>query len=256
MLASAVQVGGPPLWAAGRLEVGLVRSNQEDAYAVGGRLLVVADGMGGQAGGEVASAAAVARVTSALARTTRDPVAQLRRAVGSASTAVSRAGAAAGAPDAATTLVLGWLPEGADRVLVAHVGDSRAGLLRDGTLTWLTRDHNLAELLHARGELTEDEALHHPGQHQVLRWLGGGQPGAPRPDLTRLPRGVSGRLLLCSDGLCGYLPRAQIAALLAGGAPADAADRLQEGVRAVGAPDNTAVIVADLGVAATGDPPR
>jgi protein phosphatase len=128
---------------------------------------------------------------------------------------------------------------------VAHVGDSRAYLLRDGRLCRLTTDHNFAAELVARGRITIAEAQHHPGRNVVTRTLGAGT--RPEPDLRRIVRVPGDRLLLCTDGLTAVLDDEEIGRVLDRFAERTACCR--ELVRLAndgGGPDNITVLVADV----------
>ncbi len=221
--------------------VGQVRTNNEDAWGCRHELWVVADGMGGHAGGEVASRLAVDTVLAGLDGATRHE-ATIIGAYGDAHRAVLDAadGDLAGM---GTTLVLAGR-DGSD-VLVANVGDSRAYLLTGAGLSQLTTDDNEAELLSARGAITAEQARVHPGQYILTASLGGWNGPAPVPVVQRLAEPV-GRLMLCSDGLNGELDDAQIAAGLLEGTPDQAAHRLVEAAVAAGGRDNVTVLVVDL----------
>jgi protein phosphatase len=233
---------GPPPWSAvGATAPGLVRANNEDAMLVGPVLLAVADGLGGHDAGEVASAAACEALGPALAATE-----DLAVAVTAAHQAVLDASVRAGARGAGTTLVAAWLPGGASEFVIAHVGDSRGGLIPlGGEFRWITRDHNMAREQVDAGLMTEDEAREHGGQHQLTRALGVGDPSPPEVDVASFPVEPA-RLLLCSDGLCGYVPDEVVGEKLAGGSPAEAVLALVAAAYEEGAPDNVTVVVADL----------
>lgn len=223
-------------------DVGRVRDNNEDSYLVTDNLWIVADGMGGHAGGEIASRLAVDTAVTAL----RDhPVDAdtVRAAFGAAHEAVLAAsdGELAGM---GTTLVLAGRTDTGD-VLVGNVGDSRAYLLADGELAQVTTDDNQAEMLLARGEISAEQARVHPGQFLLTASLGGWQPAPPVPTVQTLPA-HAGRLLLCSDGLNSELNDAAIADVLAADAPAPAAQRLVDAAVRAGGRDNVTVVVVDL----------
>lgn len=220
-------------------DVGRVRANNEDSHLSTELLWAVADGMGGHAGGEVASRLAVDAVAGCAPR---DPAAvaeafsRAHQAVADAST-----GELAGM---GTTLVLACRAEDGS-VLVGNVGDSRAYLLADGVLALVTTDDNEAEHLRARGAITDEQARVHPGRSVLTSSLGGWRPSAPEPAVHALPAGA-GRLLLCSDGLNSELTDEQIGALLADGNPEQAVRRLVDEAVAAGGHDNVTVVVVDL----------
>jgi serine/threonine protein phosphatase PrpC len=219
--------------------VGRVRTNNEDAWGTGDELWVVADGMGGHAGGEIASRLAVETLLAA-APTDSD-------AFRVAFTAAHQAVVDASTDELAgmgTTLVAAAREAGGD-VLLGSVGDSR-GYLWDGrSLNRLTTDDNEAEVLLSEGSITAEEARTHPGQFYLTASLGSWRSQAPEPHLLRVPA-HAGRLLLCSDGLNGELDDDQIAAGLAGGSPEEAAERLAGAAVDAGGRDNVTVLVIDL----------
>lgn len=221
--------------AAAATDTGRVREGNEDAYALSSSTWVVADGMGGHVGGEVAARAAA---DAALAAEAADAVAVAHAAVLAATT-----------PDLAdmgTTLVHATLVDaaGGRELQVRWAGDSRAYLLDGEGLRQLTRDHNQAEELLAEGHLTAEQARVHPGQYRLTRALGLGRPAAPEPGEVTVP--ARGRLLLCTDGLTSELPDDAVAALLADGAPDDVARRLVGAAVEAGGRDNVTVVVVDL----------
>jgi serine/threonine protein phosphatase PrpC len=230
--------------AAGATDRGRVRPTNEDAFAVAPPLYVVADGMGGHRGGEVAARLAV--TTIAL----RAP--ELAAADGDALAASLREANriildAAGEDDAlrgmATTCTAALVRGRVARI--AHVGDSRAYLSRAGTLTQLTADHSVVAELVREGYLSPEEAAHHPRRNVILRALG----HVPDLDVDTVEAVLDAgdRLLLCSDGLTNELDDGEIADVL--GADADAqgtAERLVGLANAAGGADNVTVIVIDV----------
>lgn len=225
--------------------VGLVRSGNEDAGFAAPYVQVVADGVGGSAAGEVASAttAYVVSALTAAAPPDADPRLLLRAAVLEAhrqlSSGVRRSPEWTGM---ATTLTAVVAHEG--RFHLVHVGDSRAYLLRSGGLTQLTTDHTLVQSLVDEGSLTEEEALDFPFRSVVLRSVNGGAP--VEPDLSELDLRVGDRLLLCSDGLSDLVPDEAIAAALAQPDRDDAAAALVDAALAAGGRDNVTCLVADV----------
>ena len=227
-----------PSAAAGATHVGRVRSNNEDAYAVADDAWAVGDGLGGHAGGEVASSAAVEAVMQALAEGQEFP-----EAFATAHAAILEvADHHQGLDDLGTTLVAAR--RDGDGVRVCNIGDSRAYLLAGGELTRITVDDNYAQALLDRGEITADEARVHPGRFWLNKALGLGDRAAPRPALYEVPA-HSGRLLLCSDGLNSEVPDHEIARLLAEGPPQDVCDALVEAALEAGGRDNVTVVVLD-----------
>jgi protein phosphatase len=228
-------------------DVGRVREGNEDAYLVDGTmgLVAVADGMGGHRGGEVASATALEALRAAVSagRPLRDAVEDANRAV------FEKASIDDSLRGMGTTLTAATLAAG-DTLLVGHVGDSRAYLLRDGELRQVTTDHSLVEELVRDGRLTPDEAAVHPQRSIITRALG----VDASVDVDVYPVGLAPGdvLLFCSDGLTGMLQPDLIAAELRREEdPARAATKLVDAANAAGGEDNITVVV----VAVTGEAP-
>ena len=223
---------------------GLVRSNNEDAVFVGERLLVVADGMGGLPAGELASdilVKAVAVVDDM--PDTGEPLQDLVAALGTANQRIEEAVADDDARDGMGTTVTALLLTG-DRVAALNVGDSRCYLLRDGTLTQLTRDDTYVQALVDQGVLTPDDARRHPQRALVTQAVQG---GPFRPAGRMIPARPGDRYLLCSDGLSDYVEDGVIARTLRDNPDRKtcAAELVHRTLEA-GAPDNVTVIVADV----------
>jgi len=223
---------------------GLVRSNNEDAVFVGGRLLVVADGMGGLPAGELASDILV-RALAVVDEMpdTGEPLQDLIAALGTANERIEAAVADDDARDGMGTTVTALLMSG-DRVAALNVGDSRCYLMRDGELTQLTRDDTYVQALVDQGVLTPDDARRHPQRALVTQAVQG---GAFRPAGRMVPARVGDRFLLCSDGLSDYVEDPVIAETLRQNADRKtcAAELVHRTLEA-GAPDNVTVIVADV----------
>jgi protein phosphatase len=131
------------------------------------------------------------------------------------------------------------------RVGVAHVGDSRAYLLRDGELHQLTHDHTLVQSLVDEGRITADEAADHPRRSVLVRTLQEGSPA--EPDLFAVEGRIGDRFLVCSDGVTGVLTDDELQDVLVDvPEPADAVDRIIELANDGGGPDNITCVVADL----------
>jgi serine/threonine protein phosphatase PrpC len=224
--------------------VGLVRDGNEDAGFAAPYLQLVADGVGGSAAGEVASAT-TAYVVSALAAAESDvdPATLLRSAVLEAHRqlreGVRRAPERAGM---ATTLTAVVVHE--DRFCLVHVGDSRAYSLRDDELTRLTADHTLVQSLIDDGTLTEASAADFAFRSVVLRSVNAEAP--VEPDVHQLDLRPGDRLLLCSDGLSDLVPDDGIAAALARADRQHAASALVDAALAAGGRDNVTCLVADV----------
>jgi protein phosphatase len=229
---------------AGRSHPGLVRSNNEDSGFAGPYLQLVADGVGGAAAGEIASATA-AYVTSALAMGTAQPdlLELLDRAVRITHEQLRAGTALDPARTGMGTTLTALLTDG-EHVALAHVGDSRAYLLRAGELTQLTRDQTLVQTMVEAGLITRDEARRHPHKNVVLQAVDGDRPAVP--DLGLVDVRPGDRLLVCSDGLSDLVDDEQIRACLAQEEVADAVDRLVDAALAAGGRDNVTCVVSDV----------
>ena len=225
-----------------RTDIGRVRDNNEDAVVSSDHLAAVADGMGGHPGGEVASAVAVALVQAGFTGRSLD---ELQAAVRAANRAIwDRAGASAELEGMGTTICAAGLT-GDGSLAVVNVGDSRACVLRNGSLTQLTDDHSVTADLVRRGELSEQDALGHPHRGVLTRALGVG------PDVEldsgAHPAVEGDRLLVCTDGLFNEVPNDEIASLMAANEDVqETADALVELALSRGGRDNVAVVVAEI----------
>ena len=218
-------------------DIGLVREGNEDSYLVDEPLYAVADGMGGHRGGEVASRLALETLETLFRRgegALAEQVQEANRAVFERS-AADRTVAGMG-----TTLTAAVV-EG-ERARLAHVGDSRAYLLRGGELRMLTEDHTLVHRMVQQGEITEAEAERHPQRSVVTRALG--VEGSVPVDEIVVDIEPGDRILICSDGLTSMVDDDAIAALLgAEPDPERAAASLVKAANDAGGVDNTTVIV-------------
>lgn len=233
-------------------DTGRVREANEDAGYVDERLAVVADGMGGHAAGEVASAIAVREFREHVAA--HPSLAGLETALSAANSAIMRdAQANPGRAGMGTTLAAVVLVEyGGDRAPAwVNIGDSRIYQLRDGALKQLTQDHSVAEEWFRQGRLTAEEAAVHPSRHQLTRVLG--MPEEPRGDVGVLSAQAGDRIVLCSDGLSNEVTNEEIVALAS--APTsldDAARNLVARANQNGGHDNITVAIIEFDhVAAT-----
>lgn len=228
-------------WAA-RTDVGRVRSHNEDAVLADPPLFVVADGLGGHEAGEVASQLAVETLRDHAPR--RPDANALARAVRAANREVIRAAREGIGRAGMGTTITAALVQGT-HVTIAQVGDSRAYLLRSGTLTRITQDHSMVADMIRSGQLTEAESRVHPNRSVITRALG------TDPNMVADTFEVDGtpgdRLLLCSDGLTGMLVDERIGQLLgAHKDPATVARDLIDAANDEGGQDNISVIVVDL----------
>jgi protein phosphatase len=236
------------LRSAARSDVGLHRPGNEDSGYAGDQLLVIADGMGGHAAGELASATAIATM-SEMETAGLDDVSALERLSEAVVTTSERiADVVAAHPEFAgmgTTLTaLAWLGGEPARVAVLHVGDSRAYLLRDGIFTQVTRDHTYVQTLIDSGRITAEEALTHPRRNLLMRAIDGVHPA--EPDVSVREAHAGDRYLVCSDGLFGYVPDDRIHELLGMDDLTAVVTALVEAALEVGAPDNVTCVVADV----------
>jgi protein phosphatase len=231
---------------------GRVRKANEDGVLAAPGVFAVADGMGGHAAGEVASAVALETVQARL-----DPqvatMASVTDVVRAANEAVHRRSledpATRGMGTTLTLMAPASGPDG-DRLVLANVGDSRAYLLADGELRQLTRDHSYVEEMLAAGQITAEEARRHPHRHVVTRVLGVEPSVAVDTWLLTPERGD--RYLLCSDGLINEVADDEIARLIVGAPdPQAAAEALVAAANANGGRDNISVVVIEV-VDATG----
>ncbi|WP_443052138.1 MerR family transcriptional regulator [Streptomyces sp. NBC_00250] len=222
------------------LDRGLVRAAQQDAAHAGPHLLAVADGYGPE--GERAALAAVGALEAV---PPPSPSARAGDVLNALEDAVRTAdGAVSGLADSGTTLTAAVWTGG--RLALAHVGDSRAYLLRDGTFVRLTRDHTVVQALVDAGELDPAEAADRPDRALLLKALDGGDV-PPEPELGVHETRPGDRYLLCTDGLSAIASAEDIRrALAAGVGPDDAAGALVALARDLGGPDNVACVVADV----------
>jgi protein phosphatase len=224
-------------------DVGKVRTRNEDSYLIDEPLFVVADGMGGHRGGDVASRLTVDTLQEAQPQ--RDPSgAALLEAVRSANRIVNERSASDRDLRGMGTTVTALQASG-DSGRIAHVGDSRAYLLRDGALQQLTQDHTLVQQMVDEGNLDADEAERHPARHIMTRALGVDDHVAV--DQLTLDLHQGDRILLCSDGLTGMLAADDIRDLM--GRETDAqqtADALVELAVERGGEDNVTVVIVDV----------
>ncbi len=232
---------------AARSDVGLVRANNQDSAYAGPHLLMVADGMGGHAGGDVASSVAVAAFAPLddEAHGPDDALAELEQAMESAREEIIARSEAEPDLTGMGTTVTAILRTG-NKLAMAHIGDSRGYLLRDGELTQVTTDHTFVQHLVDTGKITPEEAIHHPQRSVVMRVLGDFDTDIT-PDLSVREARRGDRWLLCSDGLSGFVSGDTIAETLQTIEDVDAcADRLVQLALRAGGGDNITVIVADV----------
>ncbi|MET8855737.1 MULTISPECIES: Stp1/IreP family PP2C-type Ser/Thr phosphatase [unclassified Streptomyces] len=224
---------------------GMIREGNEDSGYAGPRLLAIADGMGGQAAGEVASSEVISTI---VALDDDVPGSDILTSLG---TAVQRANdqlrlmveedpQLEGMGTTLTALL--WTGQ---RLGLVHVGDSRAYLLRDGVLTQITQDHTWVQRLVDEGRITEEEATTHPQRSLLMRALGSGD--HVEPDLSIREVRAGDRYLICSDGLSGVVSHQTMEDTLASyQGPQETVQELIQLALRGGGPDNITVIVADV----------
>jgi PPM family protein phosphatase len=228
-----------------RSDVGLLREGNEDSAYAGPHLLAVADGMGGHAAGEVASAATITTIAPLDAEDPGpDLVGALADAVATANLRLQEliiSDPAIEGMGTTLTAMLWW--EG--YAALCHIGDSRAYLLRDGQFIQITHDHTLVQSLVDEGKITEDDVATHPHRSLLLRALDGRT--IAEPDLAQVETYPGDRYLLCSDGLSGVVTEQTLhQTLVSASDPDKAALRLIELAIKGGGPDNITCIVADV----------
>ena len=228
-----------------RSDVGLLREGNEDSAYAGPHLLAVADGMGGHAAGEVASAATITTIAPLDARNVGpDLVGALADAVATANLRLQELIISDPAIEGmGTTLTALLWSEG--YAALCHIGDSRAYRLRNGQFLQITHDHTLVQSLVDEGKITEDDVATHPHRSLLLRALDGRT--VAEPDLMPLDTLPGDRYLLCSDGLSGVVTEQTLyQTLSAVRDPDKAALQLVELAIRGGGPDNITCIVADV----------
>ncbi|MGI6065591.1 MAG: Stp1/IreP family PP2C-type Ser/Thr phosphatase [Bacillota bacterium] len=227
--------------------IGLVRKKNEDAVFsdLDRQIFIVADGMGGCAAGEVASAVAVETVSQVVLNNPGEsPGEILRNAVYQANNRIYEI--ARENPQYAgmgTTITVSWIVE--DLIYLAHVGDSRAYLIRNGEITSLTKDHSLVGELMREGGLTEEQAMTHPQKNILTRALGCNP--LVEVDVAEVSFHKGDYLLLCTDGMSNLVNSEDIVRII------NSSDNIKESVRQLlnlalerGGYDNiTAILVAN-----------
>lgn len=238
-----------------RTDVGRVREVNEDSYLAAPPVFVVADGMGGHEGGDVASSIVVEEF-GRLAEEGYDPHHGAEAVAATLESCQARIheyaeqqrerGVSA-RRSAGTTVVAALLVEEDDAAtwLLVNLGDSRIYRFSDGELAQVSVDHSLVQQLVDAGQISPEEVATHPERHVITRALG--DAGRPEPDYFVVPLAKAERLLLCSDGVSGLVDDAQLARILADVAdPRDAADRLVDAALEAGGEDNATAVVVDV----------
>ena len=228
-------------------DIGRVRSSNQDSGYAGYNLFFVADGMGGHAGGDIASALCAQRIARADERYPDAETAgkALKDIIWEANSVL--AATVAEHPELAGmgTTFSGIIFTG-DKVTIGHVGDSRIYLARDGVVKQMTKDHTFVQRLVDTGRITEAEALVHPRRSVLMRVLGDVEE-FPEVDLETIETKPGDRWLLCSDGLSGFVPPDISDRILLSKIEASEATELLIGeALEFGAPDNVTVVVVDV----------
>ncbi|MEV1290488.1 protein phosphatase 2C domain-containing protein [Micromonospora sp. NPDC049679] len=225
---------------------GLIRSANQDSVHAGEWLVVVADGMGGMAAGDLASAIAIEAIAPLDVALPDDRLAEaLREAIGAASERIRAAVTDDPTREGmGTTLTALLCSATGTAVALVHLGDSRAYLLRGGVLEQMTKDDTFVQMLVDEGMITAEEAINHPRRAVVTRALQGEPVTAA---YGAMPPVVGDRWMLCSDGLSNVVPAETMAEVLTTYPDRQAcAQRLVDLALEGGGPDNVTVIVADI----------
>ncbi|ROO90674.1 protein phosphatase [Actinocorallia herbida] len=228
-----------------RSDVGMLREGNEDSGYAGPRLLAVADGMGGHVGGEIASATAIETLRKLDADVPAEQLlTALEHAVRAANDRLHQTVEGDPSLQGMGTTLTAMLWSG-QQVALAHIGDSRAYLLRNGELFQITHDHTLVQSLVDEGRISLDEAATHPQRSLLLRALDGRN--EVEPDLSLREAQVGDRYLLCSDGLSGVVSADTIHQVLTSHETPDGAIRqLIDLANRGGGPDNITCVMADV----------
>jgi PPM family protein phosphatase len=228
-------------------DVGRVRRDNQDSGYAGPWLLAVCDGVGGAARGDLASATAIGQLRRLDEPPTSDsPDELLGRIAGAIHRAHDRLVELVDEDESlsGTSTTASLLVFDGQRIGVGHVGDSRAYLFRDGTVSQITTDHTFVQTLIDEGRITEDEARIHPHRNLILRAVDAVSDS--EPDLFVLEIATGDRLLVCSDGASGVLDDGRLADILSTGSPEYAAVELVRASLEAGSTDNVTCVVADV----------
>jgi protein phosphatase len=224
-------------------DIGRVRKKNQDSGYASARLLIQADGMGGPPAGDVASAITVQTMRRLDEPVAGDLVEALAGAVHRANDRLSEMVESDPSVEGMGTTVDAVLTDG-DRVALAHIGDSRAYLLRDGIINQLTTDHTFVQTLVDEGRITLDEARTHPHRSLMIRALDGRN--ELEPDIVHLDVRPGDRIMLCSDGLSGFVEDHVIAQLMGSGSVDAAVVALVRAALDAGSNDNVTCILAEV----------
>ncbi len=246
-LAGAAEQGEPPrplgLRYAALSDVGRVRKDNQDSGFASRHLLVVADGVGGAARGDIASSTAVQAMRRLDAPPPADLLEALAGAIHRAHDRIAELVEQDPALEGTSTTVTAALFDG-HRIGVAHIGDSRGYLLRDHVLSQLTKDHTFVQSLIDEGRISEAESRTHPHRNLILRAVDGVH--ETDPDLFYIELAPGDRLLLCSDGASGVLDQDRLADILSTGSVDYAVVEVVRASLDAGSSDNVTCVVADV----------
>jgi PPM family protein phosphatase len=237
----------PPNKSAAESHVGKIRANNQDSGYAGSHLFVVADGMGGHAGGDVASALTVKQLTLIDVKYASGEEAKnaMLSALVTANDVLAETvfehSELTGMGTTVSCLILAG-----DEVAIAHIGDSRIYLQRGAKLEQITSDHTFVQRLVDSGRITQDEAAVHPRRSVLMRVLGDVD-ATPEIDTVVQQTRQGDRWLVCSDGLSSYVSEEKIKAILGGPLePQETAEKLIKESLDQGAPDNVTVVIVDI----------
>ena len=225
-----------------RTHVGNIRPTNQDTIILGQNLFGVADGMGGHLAGDIASKMTGELLTQALTglEPRTDTLAQCVENINAQ--VYDRQKSDEALRGMGTTLTVLW--EAEDAVFVAHIGDSRAYLLRNGELRQVTDDHSVVAEMMREGLLTEEEASRHPYRHMITRAVGTDQ--LVTADILTFDKQPGDRWLICSDGLSGCVPTADLTENLTSFDLPEAADRLLQLALTRGGQDNITLVLTEV----------
>lgn len=228
-------------------DIGKHRSSNQDSGYAGYQLFFVADGMGGHAGGDIASAIASQRIalTDAKYENIEEAIASLKTGILEANAMLASTVQEHPELEGMGTTFSGIYRHG-NQIITAHIGDSRVYLARDGEVRQITADHTFVQKLVDMGRITPEEALSHPRRSVLMRVLGD-VAAEPELDIALYETLPGDRWMLCSDGLSGVVPEGVMNRILTSKIPTEEAAELLVGeALEFGAPDNVTVVIADV----------
>ncbi len=232
---------------AARTDIGLgSKTRNEDSAYAGPDLLVLADGMGGHAAGDLASSIVVSELVHLDGEDygADEALQRLRSAVATANGRLRQEMDSDPQLEGMGTTLIAFLRSG-NKLATAHIGDSRAYLMRDGVFTQITKDHSFVQALLDEGRITPEEAEHHPQRNLVARVLTGRE--EDEPDLSMREARIGDRYLICCDGLSDYVAGSTIKEIVGrDDTPAEIADALIAIALKASTRDNVTVVVADV----------